>query len=502
MNKLLIIAALFLSFGVHSQQLKFRISGHKDTTVNLIRYVGNKLYMADTAELKNGIVTFDGTKHDAGIMAVYFPDQKYAEFIHAKEEVDIAFTYPDFIPTMEVKKSKENKLFIDYIRYMGDMRKKSDAASKKENGQDEIKELGNKVKVYQDELIKNNAGTFVSKIVNMSRDIDIPEAPKNEDGSLKDSTFSYHYFRDHYFDNIDLSDDRLVNTPVFHNKLDYYLSDRMLLQLPDTIVKYAFELVDRLKPGSEMFKYVVHFITYKYETSKIMGHDKVFVAMALKYYCPGYKEGKSQATWMKEDKLQTMCERAEILQNLVVGVRPPNISLRDTSDVNWVNFYDLTSDYTILYFWDPECGHCKKDTPKLQKLYAEKLKARNVEIFAIGKATGDDFGKWKSFIRKNNLEFINVGLTQSLYEAASKDWRQFIPKYTNVQSLNYSEHYDIYATPKVFLLDKDKKIVAKSLSIAQLEELIDRLQDQKDAPKLFPIEEEKKEEKEDTKSKE
>src|SRR5690606_40153260 len=57
--------------------------------------------------------------------------------------------------------------------------------------------------------------------------------------------------------------------------------------------------------------------------------------------------------------------------------------------------------------------------------------------------------KWKKFIHDNNLSFINVGLTQSLYDAASKDWRQFIPKYTNVQSLNYSEHYDIYATPKV-----------------------------------------------------
>src|SRR5690606_30433306 len=104
--------------------------------------------------------------------------------------------------------------------------------------------------------------------------------------------------------------------------------------------------------------------------------------------------------------------------------------------------------------------------------------------------------KWKKFIHDNNLSFINVGLTQSLYDAASKDWRQFIPKYTNVQSLNYSEHYDIYATPKVFLLDKEKKIIAKSLSIGQLEELLDRLQDVPDAPKLFPVEKEKEEEKE------
>ena len=500
MKKVLLAFLMLIVIDAQSQQMKFRITGHKDTTVNLIRYYGNKLYMADTATMKNGIVTFDGSKHKPGIMAVYFPDQKYAEFIFNNEEIDIAFKYPDFIPSMEVKKSKENKLFIDYIRFMADIRKDSEAASKKEDSKAELKAIGEKVKAYQHKLVAENQGTLVAKIVRMSTDIEIPDPEKNPDGSLVDSTFSYRYFRDHFFDNTDLSDDRLVNTPVFHNKLEYYFSERMLLQMPDTLIKYAFDLVDRLGTDSEMFKYIVHFITYKYETSKIMGHDKVFVAMALKYYCPGYKEGKSLATWMTEDKLKTMCERAEIQQHLVVGVRPPNIILRDTTDINWVGFYDLKSDYTILYFWDPECGHCKKDTPKLQKLYSEKLKARNVEIFAIGKATGDDFEKWKTFIRKNNLEFINVGLTRTLFEEASKDWRQFIPKYTNVQSINYSEHYDIYSTPKVFVLDKDKKIVAKSLSIPQLEELLDLLQEVPDAPKIFPKEDKKdKEDKNDEK---
>ena len=195
---------------------------------------------------------------------------------------------------------------------------------------------------------------------------------------------------------------------------------------------------------------------------------------------------------MDKDKLKEMCDKASTLQYLVVGVVPPNVCLPDTTDKNWVSLDKVKADYTILYFWDPECGHCKKETPKLQKLYADKLKARNVEIFAVGKATGDDFEKWKAFIRTNHLTFINVGLTKRLFEEATKDWRQFIPKYTNVESLNYSEHFDVYATPKVFLLDKDKKIVAKSLSIAQLEEVIDKLQGHEKDPKLFPVEDEKK----------
>ena len=40
--------------------------------------------------------------------------------------------------------------------------------------------------------------------------------------------------------------------------------------------------------------------------------------------------------------------------------------------------------------------------------------------------------------------------------------------------------------PKVYILDKDKKIIAKHVSISQIEDIIDRLQGFTDLPKLFP----------------
>ena len=75
-----------------------------------------------------------------------------------------------------------------------------------------------------------------------------------------------------------------------------------------------------------------------------------------------------------------------------------------------------------------------------------------------------------------------------------EDARQFVPKYTTLESLNYQQTYDIFATPKVWVLDKDKRIVAKSLTVSQLEDFLDRLQNVKDVEKLFPPEEDKEEE--------
>jgi peroxiredoxin len=496
MKQILLLAFLTLTTLSFSQKIKLKVNGQKDTTVFLIKYYGKNLLYADTAEMKGGLVEFDGKKQKPGIVGLLLPGQKYFEFIYNNEEIQLETTGPDFVNNMKVKKSAENLVFVDYIKQINSERQKAndlvskrDALKKTDESykkiQNEIDSISKKVIAYQNEVVNSNIGKLVSKVVKMSMDVKVPEAPKNADGSPVDSNFAYHYFRDHFFDNFDLTDDRLVNTPIFHSKLDYFFSQNMLIQHPDTIVKYAYWFCDKLNPKSEMFKYAVIHITSTFEKSKIMGMDKVFVKMGEKYYCSKNAEGKSPAFWMAEDKLKDLCEKVNTNKVLVQGVRPPNISLRDTTDVNWRDFYNIKADYTILYFWESDCGHCKKSTPKLQKLYEEKLKARNVEIFGISKGIDDDFGKWKKFIKDNKLTYINVALTNSLFRAAQENALQFIPKYTTLEALNYQETYDVVTTPRVFILDKDKKIIGKGLSIAQLEDFMDKIQGFKDAPKII-----------------
>lgn len=500
MKTLLIIALILVSSTSFGQKLKFKIEGQADTTVNLVRYFGKGLYYADTAEMKNGIVEFDGSKQKEGILALYLPGQNILEFIYNSEDVSIEAKLPDLMGTAVIKKSKENKIFFPYIHYMNEERKKANRWSEQRKGHEEDTEMyktlsaqidstTDNVTNYQTELVKNNWDLLVSRIVKMSMDVEIPDAPIDSLGNITDSNYRFLWYRAHYFDNIDLNDDRLVRTPVFHNKLSNYFSKNMMIQHWDTVIYYAFDFCDRLNQDSEMFQYCVSWITSEYEKSKIMGMDKVFVSMADRYYCTRKPNDDSPAHWMTEDKLTSLCDKIEVQKNLVMGVKPPNISLRDTTDVNWQDFYSLDAEYTILYFWDPECGHCKKITPKLQVLYEKKFRERNIEIFAVGKAVGEDFDKWKAFVAVHNLEFINVAVTDKLYSDAMVDARQFIPKYTTLESLNYQKTFDIFATPKVFILDKDKKIIAKGLTISQLEDMLDRLQDKRNVEKIFPPEE-------------
>jgi thiol-disulfide isomerase/thioredoxin len=496
MNKILFFLFVFISLSSVAQKIKLKVSGEKDTTVFLVKYYGKGMYYADTAIMKNGFVEFNGKKQKPGVYALLLSGQKYFDFLYNNEEVVIETTSPEFIPTMRVKKSIENTIFLDYVQFMNEKRTKAKELSeqreklKKEDVDykrltTELEGLSKEVATFQRNLAELHKNKLVGKIVKMSTDIEIPEAPKNSDGTLKDSSFAYKYFRTHYFDNIDLNDDNMLNTPIFHNKLEFYFGNNMMVPVPDSIIKYAFDFIDRLNPKSELFKYSLTHITSTYEKSNIMGMDKVFVYMGEKYYCAKNSNGTSNITWMEDDKLKELCKKVSVNKNLVIGVRPPNLSLVDSTDNNWKDFYSIKSDFTILYFWDPECGHCKKTTPKLGELYSKKLKDRNVEVFAVGKAVGEDFKKWKDFIKEHKLNFINVALTEKLYSAAVKDARLFVPKYTTVEALNYQDTYDVYATPKVFVLDKDKKIIAKGLSLYQIEEMLDHFQNKKDAPKIL-----------------
>lgn len=504
-----ICLSLLMSFFASAQKIKIKVLGEKDTTVFLVKYYGKGMYYADTASMKNGVVEFKGQKQKPGILALLLSGQRYFDFVYNNEDIDIETQGPDFIQSMKVKKSNENTVFLKYISFMNEKRtaakeisdqreklKKEDPSYKKMTSDLEV--ISKEVAAYQSSVVSTYPTTLVSKIVKMSMDVNVPESPRKPDGSLVDSNFSYHYFRDHYFDFVDLNDDRLLNTPIFHNKLDYYFSTNMLVPHPDTVVKYAYIFVDKLNPKSEMFKYCLTHITSTYEKSNIMGMDKVFVRMGQRYYCPKNMDGTTNITWMEDDKLKDLCKKVETYKNLVQGVVPPNLILVDSTDTKWRDFYSLKSEYTVLYFWDPECGHCKKTTPKLGELYAKKLKNRNVEVFAIGKAVGDDNQKWKKFVKDNNLNFINVAVTDKIYKEAqdttAKQEKLFkLLKYTTIQSLNYQDTYDIYSTPKIFVLDKDKKIIAKSISISQLEDMLDHLQGKKNEPKLFPPDPEEEE---------
>jgi thiol-disulfide isomerase/thioredoxin len=280
----------------------------------------------------------------------------------------------------------------------------------------------------------------------------VPEAPLLSNGR-KDSLFPYRYYKDHYWDNISVADDRLLRTPIFHAKLKNYF-DKMILQHPDSIIKESDMLVGKTAGNKEMFKYIVWYTTTTYETSPIMGMDAVFVHEVEQYYMTG------KAYWVDSVNTQKIIHRALILRPLLLEKPCPSIVMQDTLDKN-ISLYDVKSKYTVMIFWDPDCGHCQKIVPKLKELYDKTLKEKGVTVYAVN--IEDDAAKWKKFIIDKNLNWINC----------HDKYKQYFLR----------DLFDIYSTPVIYLLDENKKIKAKRIDVEQLDGYIDHLEKIKEMEK-------------------
>jgi thiol-disulfide isomerase/thioredoxin len=117
----------------------------------------------------------------------------------------------------------------------------------------------------------------------------------------------------------------------------------------------------------------------------------------------------------------------------------------------YVKLHDVKADYTILIFWDVDCGHCQKEIPVLKEVYDELLKEKkDVKVYSV--YTLYDSEKYKKYIAEHNLNFIN------LYDGAHIN--------------NIVEKYDVYSTPVIYILDKNKRIKAKRIGVDQIKKII------------------------------
>jgi thiol-disulfide isomerase/thioredoxin len=493
-----------------------------DQDVYLANYFGDKLYYYDTAKSEAGIVKFERNTVKGGVYAVVLPGPKTFEIILSEDETKIVLETDtvDFVKTMKVIKSDENKAFYAYFNYLSDMQKKAAPlrGKKDQASKDQLQAYDKEVKAYQKNLSVENKDNLFGSIISMSLD---PEVPKELIGDTTKQMERYQFYKNHYFDDYHLNDSRIVRTPIFAKKIKYFF-EKVCIQHPDSILQEAFSLIDQLPEGSDLFKYVVHTLTYKYETSKIMGMDAVFVGIALRYYCRG-SNGQTKAFWLEEqylesirkaekafskaksdletaesggiedeiskakteyenrekklkeatknDKLKEICDRATTLSRLRLFGPAPDLILQDTSETEWVDIRNIPNEYKILIFWDPGCGHCKKEIPKLKKVYDE-IRARKMDIEIIGINTELENKAWKKYIRENNLEWINISDNPEVNGNARKYITE--QKKTTLNSLNFRDIYDIFSTPQIFLLDKDNNIVAKKIGVFNLVDILER----------------------------
>lgn len=434
-----------------------------DSSAYLAHYFDGRIFADDTTKLVNGKGVFQKEKKlDQGIYVIYLPSQKYFDLLIGEDQ-DFSFSANpnDFISSLKITGANESKAFHDFQVFMKQQNdnskklqeefkanKESEEAKKKY--QAAYKKADQDVRDYIDQLSKNFPDhSFVAKFAQLTLSPKIPDFSKEipestPDREIKIQKKSYLYNKDHYFDHVNFTDDRYMRTPILKNKLDHFF-ENILIQTPDSVIKESVKLIEAARPNKNFFQYITQYTLNSAVQSKIMGMDAAFVSLAKRYYLSG------QATWADTTLMKKIKERVIKLQYNLIGQPAQDLTM-ETAEGEFARLSEVEAPLTILYFWEPDCGHCKKVTPRLKKDVYDKYKNKGLQVFAV--CTQDQKEMWQNAIDEYDLhDFINC----------------YDPHYQT----NFRISYDIYSTPTIYLLDKNKKIIAKRLDIDTLIKFID-----------------------------
>jgi thiol-disulfide isomerase/thioredoxin len=465
MNRWIVLFFITLSSAAVAQtgyKIEFQVKGWKDTTAYLGSYYGEQTRLNDTARVNNaGYFYFDNTKTlPQGVYFIVLNKSKIFDFVvGANQRFKIETNATDF-PLATVKGDNDNTLFFENLKHNAERGKEADPyiailrdstlkEEQKKEAREKFSKISDQVKAYQQQLMDKHPATMTARLLKTTLAIEIPAAPKKADGTI-DSTFQLRYYREHFFDNFDLADDALIRLPrpAYQEKVKEYL-EKLYAPVPDTIMKAIDGLVEKAKKNPETYKYLVWSCMFMYQNPEVMGLDEVFVRLYDKYFATGAMD-----YWIAASMKKSVKEYADKLRTSLVGKTGANLIMQDLS-LQPKSMYDLKNKYTILWIYDPECGHCKEETPKLVEFYNKNRTKFDVQVFSV--ASDTSLQKMRTFIKTMKMEsFVNVNGPRS-----------YMPQH-------YSKLYYSESTPSIYILDRDHKIIAKKLPIKQLEDFFTR----------------------------
>ena len=430
--------------------LKLNLASAAGDTVLLAHYYGSSVLVDDTVYLDSngrGFVKRD-TLLPQGIYKIYRNAESHFDFLLGADQ-QVSITNPDFsIQNMTIEGGVESVEFLNYMKWISQQQKTKKSLEDKRTGASpeeiskidaQLLQLNEEVTQYwrnkKEEFPGSFLGTFLMS--NYYRDLRPEEFPPEftANDSLK-WVYHYNYRKNHFFEYFDLTDERMLYTPSIKPKLDTYF-EKVLLQMYDSVKQPVYNLINKVEPHPGMFRYVVSYFLNSSLSSRVMGMDALFVDLARDYYLSG------KATWADSATLAKIRENVIFFENTLIGKNARDFQM-ETLEGNPFRLYQLNAKYTILVFYEPGCSHCREFVPALYKDVYLPFRDMGLDVVAV--YIMDKKPEWEEFVQKNQLhEWHNV-------------WDEH-------HLSRFKITYDTRTTPQIYLLDKDKKIIAKKFTI-------------------------------------
>ncbi len=465
------------SLWAQGYRIEVEIKGAANDTLILGEHFTTRMVPKDTIVLdQKGAGIFENPEAlTGGLYLLYLDPGHYFDFLLADDQVLQISADRDKLPDGVVfTGSEDNRIFQEYKAYLQKKREELNEVQSSLNAHsaasdtlaaiDRQKEINGEMEAYMDALAAEHADLFVADFINATRE-PLPPASMLTGEARHDDSLRYFYYREHYFDRFDPFDVRLLHTPLYETRIMNYIS-RAVPQHPDSLMVAVDYLLQGCRDNEEHYRYMLITLFNYFAESKFIGMDGVYFHIAEQYYIP-------DATWSSAEFIATLKENLAKNKPTLIGQVAPNLIMREIPEEHFgmaeqdtaikkdphigqdFLIHDVKAEYTILYFWEADCAHCQKATPVLHEVYS-RLKDQDVKVISvhvINSVEGKE--KWIDFVNEHQLfGWINC-------------WSPYSNEFRTL--------YNLQSFPQLFILDRDKKIVAKQVTPEQAESILNNL---------------------------
>jgi len=439
-------------------EITFTIDNYEQDTVVVGYYMIDKQLVHDTilkSEKGNFVLEGEDNLESGVYMLLVLPEKEFVQFIVSptEQKYQVHLDKSD-LSTVSYKNSPDNSAFQKYVRFLKEVRPQADilrdtikklreAELPTEEFEASLLEIDTKVFEFQNEMSEANPDFISSQMLLANKEIVVPDFADSENPGLQ----RYLYYRDHYFDYIDLGNPDILRTPFLHQRIDYFLN-KLTTNHPDSINVAMDFLLERMEPAPETFKYYLSHYLNHYSASKLVGYDAIYVYLVDNYYAKG------KAPWVEEDNLIKIVDKANRTRPTLIGKIGADLEVYGENG-DTIVMSEIDYEYLVLVFWAPDCGHCKKSMPKYIE-FNERWAPKGVKTLAICTKLQDKTKTCWDYIKEKKMEGL-INAVDTYHDS------------------RFKIKYNVVNTPKVYILDKNREILIKHIGVDQLDEVLDQI---------------------------
>jgi len=433
MKKILFLLILFLPVAVFSQCVfSGKIIGYSFGRLYICEQFGDDSKVVETITTNaNGEFVFNFTNQQVGLYRIHADNKDYFDIIYSGENIRLETSIRNMKSSMKILESAENQQLYAYVAQaelaeykIGILRELVKIYPQGEFLTAAEKELGKEkaqVNTCLDKAIKQKNGTFASRYLSYFREINF---------NISESTDKKMNFLSR---NFPMNDLELLNSNAYHHFIVSYLKKYE----PSEYLNAVREILDYLKQGNqEIFSKMFDYVLTGFESME--RYDDLY-QLSVEY-------GNSCST---DGNLKT---RVKSYTDLRVGAKAPDFEI-ETIDGEDVVLSQMKNDYTLVIFWATWCENCKEEIPRINEAIS-LFKRAKVDIVAI--SIDEEEADIKKYVKDNSISF-----------KVASDLLGWEGKIVT--------DYAVYATPSMFIVDRNMNIVAKPITGEQLFSEVEKL---------------------------